>query len=134
MSDMEGNPIEYSASEKSLIHDLAAMRDLAIKLEGEKFVAERERDEAIVKLKGALVGWEVEIQNCDSWKSHFLTTRDAANAYIGKLEAKLTRAVAGLNDIASWNEGEHVTGYFDEPRSARIARETLAEIEGKQNE
>jgi hypothetical protein len=33
-----------------------------------------------------------------------------------------------LDGIASWNEGRVVTAHFDEPASARKARETLAKL------
>lgn len=39
--------------------------------------------------------------------------------------------VEALNRIAAWKEGENVTGSFDEPHAARIAREALARIKPK---
>ena len=41
---------------------------------------------------------------------------------------KIARYENALNEIASWREGPEVTGTFDEPNSARIAR---AALEGK---
>lgn len=38
---------------------------------------------------------------------------------------KVKVLLEGLNAIASWNEGPIVNGSFDEPASAKIARQTL---------
>ena len=58
--------------------------------------------------------------------------RDEAVAKIASLEADLQAAYAaieiskkGLNEIASWREGAVVNTSFDEPGSAKTARETL---------
>lgn len=42
------------------------------------------------------------------------------------LKEELERYRAALNNIASWKEGSKVTGTFDEPESARIARKALS--------
>lgn len=44
------------------------------------------------------------------------------------LSRKLEVAKEGLNNIASWSEGEEVNGTFDEPCSAYTARKALAKI------
>lgn len=47
---------------------------------------------------------------------------------IQEFRAKLNMAKEALNQIASWSEGETVIGSFDEPGSAKTARETLTKI------
>jgi len=42
---------------------------------------------------------------------------------------EIARLRAALDRIASWGEGEVVTGKFDEPVAAAIARAALAERE-----
>ena len=44
-----------------------------------------------------------------------------------QLRAENNKLREALNRIASWNEGPEVTGSFDEPCSAEIARQALAE-------
>lgn len=43
----------------------------------------------------------------------------------------LSIATKALDDIASWSEGPHVNGSFDEPGSASMARRALAEMRGE---
>lgn len=45
---------------------------------------------------------------------------------LSAFQEKYKKMEEALNKIASWEEGEEVTGSFDEPGSARIARESLA--------
>lgn len=45
------------------------------------------------------------------------------------LEESHGKLFEALNKIASWQEGPEVTGKFDEPVSARMAREALAQAE-----
>ncbi|MDX1902105.1 MAG: hypothetical protein SFW66_08935 [Gammaproteobacteria bacterium] len=45
-----------------------------------------------------------------------------------KFRKKLEIALAALNDIAVWSDGETVGPHFDEPGSARIARKAIVEI------
>lgn len=69
-------------------------------------------------------------ENWDAYDKNVLSsTRGEAAALRAKLaaaEAKIARLTAALNEIASWSEGPEVNGSFDEPGSARIAREALA--------
>jgi len=44
---------------------------------------------------------------------------------IDRLRARVNALEYGLNEIAMWSEGERVSGKFDEPGSATIARRTL---------
>jgi hypothetical protein len=43
-------------------------------------------------------------------------------------QRKLEIATEALDTLACWNEGPEVTGSFDDPPSATLAREALAEI------
>ncbi len=52
----------------------------------------------------------------------FVVTQDAYDALLRSVE-RLTWAA---NRIASWGEGDTVTGSFDEPASAEIARAALS--------
>jgi hypothetical protein len=54
----------------------------------------------------------------------FVAEVDAA--VVARLTAERDKFAAALNQIASWSEGANVTGSFDEPHSARIARAALA--------
>lgn len=47
---------------------------------------------------------------------------------LARLEAENAALKEALNVIASWDEGETVTGSFDEPGSAHLARETLRRL------
>ena len=47
---------------------------------------------------------------------------------IDALTAQLARLRVSLNSIASWPEGVAVTSSFDEPCSAKLARDALAEF------
>ena len=49
-----------------------------------------------------------------------------ARADVPALVSEVERLREALNDIASWKEGPEVDGRFDEPASARRAREALA--------
>lgn len=48
---------------------------------------------------------------------------------IRPLLERVRRYREALNEIASWGQGEQVTGSFDEPYAAQIAREALKEPE-----
>lgn len=52
---------------------------------------------------------------------------DIAEEKIEELEARAERYRKALEEIASYGEGPVVTGGFDEPCSARIARRALEE-------
>lgn len=52
----------------------------------------------------------------------------ALKARVAELEEQVASATEGLDRIASWGEGPEVTGAFDEPGSAQVARNTLAEM------
>lgn len=62
--------------------------------------------------------------------------RPPANHKRNKINAAFESAVAdrvkplldALNSLACWNEGPVVTGSFDEPDSARIARKALSDF------
>ena len=49
-----------------------------------------------------------------------------AQAELLAVRAERDRYKAALNEIASWGEGPEVTGSFDSPDTAKIAREALA--------
>lgn len=51
---------------------------------------------------------------------------------VRELRAQRDRLLAALNKIASWNEGAEVSGSFDEPGAAGIARAAIAECGGQQ--
>ena len=53
---------------------------------------------------------------------------EAADKRIAELERKLAVAREALNNLASWGEGECVTGCFDEPVAAAVSRQALAQI------
>lgn len=49
----------------------------------------------------------------------------------GQDRVALRIALAGLHQIASWNEGPVVNSSFDEPGSAKMARHTIELIEAR---
>lgn len=54
----------------------------------------------------------------------------AAEAKVTALAQQVERLEAALNDIAAWHDGPEVTGRFDEPGAARVARAALRREEG----
>lgn len=44
------------------------------------------------------------------------------------MNQRLQTALMGLNAIACWKEGDEVAGKFDEPASAKTARDTIKKI------
>jgi hypothetical protein len=52
---------------------------------------------------------------------------DYLHELAGRAAAEIERLRAALNQIASWEEGPVVSGRFDEPGAASIARAALAE-------
>ncbi len=70
-------------------------------------------------------GWAVREAFCLGAKYQAeAATRERAT----KLRKKLELALEELNSLACWSEGKHVTGSFDNPDTAKSARETLARI------
>jgi len=67
-------------------------------------------------------GWTTVIRQSDALAA--VAQRDAKRE--AELIADRERLREALNRIASWPEGETVSGSFDEPGSAQIARDALA--------
>jgi hypothetical protein len=65
----------------------------------------------------------------ERWQSAPLTEdlrfTAAARTALPELVAEVRRLRAGLAEIASYGEGPTVTGKFDEPTAARLARKIL---------
>lgn len=56
---------------------------------------------------------------------HVSDTERALAERVASLEAEIARLRKGLHAIASWHEGDVVTGAFDEPHAAMLARGVL---------
>lgn len=85
----------------------------------------RERDAALKRAEAA----ESHVQELESkFQTWAVCLNDAANK-AEKAEARVERLTSALEEIARWNAGPDVLPSFDEPVSARIAREALKEGE-----
>lgn len=58
-------------------------------------------------------------------RDRFLVEAQRAIAERDSLRAKVERLRSALTIIASWDEGPEVNSGFDEPESAKVAREAL---------
>lgn len=50
---------------------------------------------------------------------------------IVRLRALNAELLEGLNTIAAWHDGPKVSGHFDEPAAASVARALIAKAEGR---
>lgn len=77
------------------------------------------------------IQWEssqigAECPACKAEEDKRLAAKDAE---LATLRERVRVYENALNEIASWGEGEKVTGRFDEPHSAKKAREALGKAE-----
>jgi hypothetical protein len=67
-----------------------------------------------------------EIKNPSyTYWSRMAVEHDKINARNVELQREVSKLRTALNQIAAWDEGPTVCGKFDEPASAKIAREAL---------
>ena len=73
---------------------------------------------------------ERALDGIERFSNSSLTTdqKNGISVQFGVLMDQLEVAVNGLDRIAAWGEGLEVTGKFDEPGSASIAREALEQL------
>jgi chromosome segregation ATPase len=84
---------------------------------------EEERD----RIRGALDDDLVVIRNIVDERDRLKAEVDRLRGWFADRDAELARLREALEEIASWNEGDVVTGKFDEPASAATARAALAQ-------
>lgn len=84
----------------------------------------------IVACVNACVGFSTEHleKSYDGVSMDLRFVTDLQASCISRLEIQRDELVAALNEIASWRDGPEVSGHFDEPGSAFIARKALAKI------
>ena len=99
--------------------------DALLMISREVDAAYRENMDALIQRVRELEN-EVQRTHDEVRRDYDKTVADCWRAANAKLEARIRSLEAALNKIACWHEGREVDGGFDEPWSARVAREALA--------
>lgn len=118
----------HVASYKSLTRHRADCLELCTEVErllGQLDASHAEQREAGMSMGDVLNEWKAMCENLESRLGNVQAEADDIASRYDDTWRSLTLAVTWLNKIATWGQGETVTGSFDEPASAEAARKVL---------